>query len=313
MLITAAAQTWGVPESECTTASGRVYHKASNRSLGYGELAAKMAALPMPALNTLKLKDPADFKIIGVSQTQRDLPAILTGKPIFGIDVTVPGMKYATYLKCPVFGGTVKSVDESAISGRRGVLQVVKLRNAVAVVADRFFRAKAALNGLPIEWEVGAAGSTSSAQFRKDYLAALDQKGVEARHDGNVDAAPDRRSRFDLRADRGRHCEHAGITAGDEGDLRPLRCVRQCSDGARVLLTVIGGMARLAEPHRHPVEIELVAVDPRILPVIGVPAIDAERLGSGGAGRGGVALSGADAAVLGKGENGHDVLGDGRQ
>ena len=83
----------------------------------------------------------------------------------------------------------MKSVDEGAIAGRRGVLQVVKLKNAVAVVADRYFRAQSALNALPIEWEVGAAGTTDSAQFRKAYLDALDQKGAEARHDGNVDAA----------------------------------------------------------------------------------------------------------------------------
>jgi isoquinoline 1-oxidoreductase beta subunit len=82
----------------------------------------------------------------------------------------------------------VKSVDESAIAGRRGVLRVVKLPNAVAVVADRYFRAQAALNALPIEWEVGAAGTTNSVQFRKEYVDALDQKGAQARHDGNVDA-----------------------------------------------------------------------------------------------------------------------------
>jgi isoquinoline 1-oxidoreductase beta subunit len=109
MLITAAAQTWSVPESECTTSSGRVYHKASNRSLGYGELAEKMAALPMPDLKTLKLKDPSEFKIIGVSQPQRELSNIVTGKPIFGIDVVVPGMLYAVFEKCGVFGGKVMS------------------------------------------------------------------------------------------------------------------------------------------------------------------------------------------------------------
>jgi isoquinoline 1-oxidoreductase beta subunit len=88
-----------------------------------------------------------------------------------------------------VFGGTVKSVDERAIAGRRGVMQVVKLKDAVAVIADRHWRAQTALDMLPIEWEVGASGSTDSAQFRKAYLDALDEKGVDARHDGDVDAA----------------------------------------------------------------------------------------------------------------------------
>src|SRR5262249_61412769 len=118
-----------------------------------------------------------------------DVTLKINGAAKYGIDLEVPGMVCAAIQKCPVFGGTVKSADERAIASRRGVLQVVKLKDAVAVVADRYFRAQAALNALPIEWEVGAAGATNSAQFRKEYLDALDQKGVDARHDGNVDTA----------------------------------------------------------------------------------------------------------------------------
>src|SRR3984885_10647535 len=109
MFITAAAQTWSVPETECTTASGRVLHQSSNRSINYGELAAKVATLPAPAPASLKFKDPADYKIIGHSQTGSDVPAIVTGKPIFNIEVTVPGMQYAVFEKCLVFGRKVVS------------------------------------------------------------------------------------------------------------------------------------------------------------------------------------------------------------
>lgn len=91
MLIAAAAQTWEVTLSECSTASGRVYHKASNRSLGYGELASKAVTMPVPDLRSVKLKDPKDYKIIGTSTISAETKEILTGKPIFGIDVTVPG------------------------------------------------------------------------------------------------------------------------------------------------------------------------------------------------------------------------------
>jgi isoquinoline 1-oxidoreductase subunit beta len=186
-LIAAAAKRWNVPASECTAAMSKVSHKPSGRTFRFGELAAEAAAIKLdqePAL-----KKPDQYKLIGRRLERLDVPLKINGTAKYGIDLDVPGMVCAAIVKCPVFGGTVKSVDESAIAGRRGVLQVVKLNNAVAVVADRYFRALAALKSLPIEWEVGAAGATDSVQFRKAYLDALDQKGVEARHDGNVDAA----------------------------------------------------------------------------------------------------------------------------
>ena len=118
-----------------------------------------------------------------------DTPLKINGTAKFGMDLEVPNMVRAAIIKCPVFGGTVKSVDESGIKSRRGDVQVVKLPNAVAVVADRYFRAQSALNALKIEWEVGAQGTTNSTQFRKMYIDALNEKGAEARHDGNVDTA----------------------------------------------------------------------------------------------------------------------------
>jgi isoquinoline 1-oxidoreductase beta subunit len=186
-LIAAAAKRWDVPASECSAAMSKVTHKPTGRTFRFGELAADAAAIKLdkePAL-----KRPDQYKFIGRRLARLDVPLKINGSAKYGIDLDVPGMVCAAIIKCPVFGGTVKSVDEGAIASRRGVLQVVRLKDAVAVVADRYFRAQAALNVLPIEWEVGPAGTTDSAQFRREYLEALDQKGAEARHDGNVDAA----------------------------------------------------------------------------------------------------------------------------
>lgn len=186
-LIAAAATRWNVPASECAAAMSKITHKPSGRTFRFGELAAEAAAIKLdkePAL-----KRPDQYKFIGRRLERLDIPLKINGSAKFGLDLEVPGMVRAAIIKCPVFGGTVKSVDESAIAGRRGGLQVVKLPNAVAVVGDRYFRAQSALNALKIEWEVGAAGTTNSTQFRKEYVDALNQKGAEARHDGNVDTA----------------------------------------------------------------------------------------------------------------------------
>src|SRR5215470_14161034 len=182
-LIAAAARRWNVPPSECSAAMSKVTHKPTGRIFRFGELAADAAAIKLekePAL-----KKPDQYKFIGRRLARLDVPLKINGSAKYGIDLEVPGMVRAAILKTPVFGGTVKSVDESGIRSRRGGVQVVKLKDAVAVVADRYFRAQSALNALKIEWEVGAAGTTNSVQFRKDYIDALGQKGAEARHDGN--------------------------------------------------------------------------------------------------------------------------------
>src|SRR5450432_2067416 len=140
-LIAAAAKRWDVPASDCAAAMSKVTHKPTGRTLRYGELAVEAAAIKLdkePAI-----KKPDQFKFIGRRLARLDVPLKINGTAKYGIDLDVPGMVRAAIIKCPVFGGTVKSVDESAIAGRRGVLQVVKLKDAVAVVADRFFRAQA--------------------------------------------------------------------------------------------------------------------------------------------------------------------------
>ena len=186
-LIAAAAKRWSVPASECEAAMSKVAHKPSGRSFRFGELAVEAAAIKLdkePAL-----KRPDQYKFIGRRLPRLDIPLKINGTAKYGIDLDVPGMVRAAIIKSPVFGGTVKSVDESAIASRRGGVQVVKLSNAVAVVADRTYRAQKALNALRIEWDTGPAGATNSTQFRKAYLDALDQKGAVARNDGDVDAA----------------------------------------------------------------------------------------------------------------------------
>jgi len=183
LLITAAAQTWNVPASECTTKSGRVLHEKSGRSASYGELAAKAAALPAPALASVKLKDPKDYRIIGHSQKGVDTHALVTGKPLFGIDVTLPGMLYATIQRAPVYAEKVKSANVAEIKALPGVRHVLVIdgsitpaafipwepgmESGVAIVADTWWQAQTARKQLKVEWEPGPAAAQSSEVFAK--------------------------------------------------------------------------------------------------------------------------------------------------
>jgi isoquinoline 1-oxidoreductase beta subunit len=174
MLMAAAAQRWNVPAADCAVSKGVITHAASGRSLRYGEVAALAATLPAPTAITLK--DPKDWTIAGKPLRRLDTPDKTNGKQIYGIDLKLPGMLIATISACPVFGGKVKSFDAGNVAGMPGVKKVMRVGdNAVAVIADTFYRAKTALAALPIEWDKGENARTSS-----DDVATMLRDGLTA-------------------------------------------------------------------------------------------------------------------------------------
>jgi isoquinoline 1-oxidoreductase beta subunit len=187
-LIAAAAGRWDVPASECTAASSVVTHGPSGRTLRYGELtadAAKTKLAQEPAIKT-----PGQFTFIGKPMPRIDVVHKIDGTALFGIDAKVPGMVFAAINACPVPGGKLMSVDETALAGAPGVLAVVKLDNAVAVVAEgSYWRAKQALARLQPEWDGGQAAALDSDQLSRQFRAALNEPMLPARNDGNVDQA----------------------------------------------------------------------------------------------------------------------------
>jgi isoquinoline 1-oxidoreductase subunit beta len=197
MLVAAGAQTWSVAASECYGAGGRVFHRPTNRSLGYGELSTTAASLPVPDLASVTLKSAADYRIIGTSKNGVDNHSIVTGKPSFGIDFTVPGMLYAVYEKCPVFGGKVISADLDAISQLPGVRHafVVEgttdlrgLMPGIAIVADTWWQAQSARRKLQVTWDEGPTAAQSSEGFARQAQALARQKPTFVlRADGDVE------------------------------------------------------------------------------------------------------------------------------
>ena len=188
MLVSAAAQRWKVDPSQCTTARGVVTHAGSGRTLRYGELAeaaAQIAPPPKPPL-----KDPKDFQLIGKSLRRVDTAGKVDGSLPFGIDIRLPGMKVATVRACPTFGGTLGAVDDTRTRAVPGVIKVVKLDNAVAVIAEHFWAAKKGMDVLDIQWERGAGASYTTEQLFKD-LADASEHGtpILAREVGHVDKA----------------------------------------------------------------------------------------------------------------------------
>jgi isoquinoline 1-oxidoreductase beta subunit len=208
MLLTAAAQKWSVPESECETESGVVHHRPSGRTLAYGALVETAASVPAPDVKTLVLKEPKNFKIIGRPIRGVDTHAIVTGKPLYGIDVALPGMLYATFERSPVFGGKVADANLTEVRAQPGVRHAFVIdkgsklgdRNGsgldgfaldgIAIVADSWWQAKSARQKLRVTWDEGAGSQQNSARFAAN-AALLSRQTPQwmLQRNGDVDAA----------------------------------------------------------------------------------------------------------------------------
>jgi isoquinoline 1-oxidoreductase beta subunit len=184
MLVQAAAREWNVDPASCTTANSEVMHKASGRQLSYGELALAASSEVPP--KDVPLKDPRDFVLIGKPLKRLDTPDKVNGKAVYGIDAMLPDMKFATLKACPVFGGKVGKVDDSAAKKIPGVQKVVVLDDMVAVVGDHMWAAKKGLDALVIDWEEGPNANLSLEDIWQDLRAASEKDGVVAKSRGDI-------------------------------------------------------------------------------------------------------------------------------
>lgn len=205
MFVAAAAKQWNVHPATLRTEKGIIYHDAGKRKIAYGELVDAVAKMdppkadvppryfflfdgntpPTEVRNGVKLKDPKDFKVIGKSIPRIEAPEKVKGAPLYGIDVRLPGMLVATVKASPVFGGTLKSVNDAKAMKIKGVQKVVKLENAVAVVADHFWAAKQGLQALEITWDEGPHANVSNADIVRDLAKAAESEGLVIRNEGD--------------------------------------------------------------------------------------------------------------------------------
>jgi len=184
MLVQAAAQQWQVEPASCTTSSGEVTHKESGRKLSYGALATAAGGQTPP--KDVALKDPKDFALIGKPLKRLDTPDKVNGKAVYGIDAMLADMKFATLKACPVFGGKVGKVDDSAAKKIPGVQKIVVLDDMVAVVGDHMWAAKKGLDALVIDWDEGPNARLSSNDIWQDLRAASEKDGVVAKSEGDI-------------------------------------------------------------------------------------------------------------------------------
>ncbi|HEX2279083.1 MAG TPA: xanthine dehydrogenase family protein molybdopterin-binding subunit [Candidatus Tectomicrobia bacterium] len=183
-LVAAAAQQWGVPAGECRTENGMVLHPASGRKVNYGAVATAAAGVKLDA--EPPIKTPDRFKLLGKPLNRLDVPPKVNGSAIYGIDVRLPDMLYAAVMTCPVFGGKLRRHDFDAIKGMPGVRTAVEIPNGIAVVADSYWRAKTALEVMPVEWDFGPHAKADSEDFWKTFREALDKPGAVAKEEGDA-------------------------------------------------------------------------------------------------------------------------------
>ena len=193
MLVTAAAQRWKVDPSACRAENGAVVHAPTGRRLGYGALVDAAAKLPVP--EKVAVKEPAEFKLVGRAHRRLDTSGKVNGTAKFGIDARLPGMKFAALAQSPTFGGKLVSVDEAKAKAVRGVTQVVRLDDAVAVVAHHTWAAKQGLVAASPQWDAGPNAKLSTADVVAQLASASEKPGAVARHDGDAAGAIARAAR----------------------------------------------------------------------------------------------------------------------
>ncbi len=234
VLVSAAAKTWGVPAAQCRASEGAVLHEASGRRAPYGTLVAVAATLPAPAASEVVLKDPKDFRILGQRIGGVDNRAIVTGQPLFGLDVRQPGQRFAVYEKCPVFGGRVKSANLDAVKALPGVRDAfvvegtadkLGLLPGVAIVADNTWAAFRARRALQVEWDVpDVTGSASTEGLRAEAVKRRAQAAATVvRNDGDVAKA--------LRTAKARVQASYHAAMMSHATLEPQNCTALFADG----------------------------------------------------------------------------------
>ncbi|MFC1868844.1 molybdopterin cofactor-binding domain-containing protein [Thermodesulfobacteriota bacterium] len=185
LLISSAAETWGVPRKECRAETSQVIHKSSGRVLRYGELINKAAGMPIP--ESVRLKNPNEFKIIGRPIHRLDNHAKIDGSAQFGIDVRLPGMLTATVVHPPVFGSGIKSINRQATLALPGVKQLFPVETGVAIVTDTFWRARVAMETLEVEWEDHENQHIDSEQLFERWAEMGKQEGKVFFETGDID------------------------------------------------------------------------------------------------------------------------------
>jgi isoquinoline 1-oxidoreductase beta subunit len=205
----AAAKSWGVPVEELSSANSVITHRPTGRTTRYGQVAPLAAQMPHPHPERIRIKPPSEWTLMGTEQKNLDVPLKVTGKTIYGIDVRLPGMKWAAVKACPVYGGTAKNYDFERVRNQPGVISAVNIpipdpslirdhvfSGGVAVIAESWYQAKAALDKMPIEWDVPPAhAALNTANMRAALIAALDQPGRVRANLGDCDSAFSRSDR----------------------------------------------------------------------------------------------------------------------
>jgi isoquinoline 1-oxidoreductase subunit beta len=187
MLLESAAQKWGVEKTACRGENGTVVHEPTKRKLTYGSLAEAAAKLPIP--QDPPLKDPKQYRIIGKPTKRLDTPDKVNGRAEYGIDIRRPGMFYAVVARCPVFGGKVASFDPTKAKAVPGVKNVIQISSGIAVVADNTWTAMQGRRALDVKWDEGSNASVNSEGISKLFAERTAQPGVEARKEGDAQAA----------------------------------------------------------------------------------------------------------------------------